>query len=563
MTPSPEPFPFDRHPDDVSPWWFWRRADHDQQRRQLELQRLAVEARPGWQLGDRVFLSELASIQNEVLVLGDRSYVAAHAYLSDELRAGRDCTINAYSVVRGRVQLGDAVRIGAHTSILAFNHTMTDPDVEVFRQPGTTRGITIGDDVWIGSNVTIVDGVTVGSKAVLAAGAVISKDVPAGAVVGGNPARVIKWRVPPTGSPAGAGAEDPLARRVTAWAERARAQMPAVLARSWSPELPGGQFVDRPGHRPTVRAQCDAIEIADLWLGTAPTQLPADVQADRLRGWQDARTGLVPELDLAGEPDGVPTDWHDHAAAYHVLCVGYALDLLGSAFPEPIHAVADRSAEELAEFLDGLPWVERAWSAGSWVDMIGTALRWNLPRGVTARPGFVETLFGWMELHADPGTGMWGAARAEDGMLQPVNGCYRATRGTLAQFGVPLRYPERVIDTVLAHSREDRFFAPARQNACNVLDVAHPLWLAAKQTAHRRDEIETLARRLLGDAVGHWIDGQGFGFEAPHPGAPEPGLQGTEMWSALIWLLADLCCLADTLGYRPRGIHRPEPALTL
>ncbi|MDL5200015.1 hypothetical protein [Streptomyces sp. ALI-76-A] len=40
---------------------------------------------------------------------------------------------------------------------------------------------------------------------------------------------------------------------------------------------------------------------------------------------------------------------------------------------------------------------------------------------------------------------------------------------------------------------------------------------------------------------------------------PEPGLQGTEMWLAVIWLLADLLGRSGELGYRPRGIHRPDP----
>ena len=558
--------PFDQHPFDYSPWGFWRRADAGQRERQLDLQQRACAARPGWSLGEHCFISELAAVQAETLVLGDRCYVAANAYLTDALRAGRDCTINAFSVVRGKVGLGDGVRIGAHTSILAFNHTMSDPDVEVFRQPTTSRGISVGDDVWIGSHVVIVDGVTVGDKAMVAAGAVVTKDVPAGAVVGGNPARLLRWRVPPTNSsnrPTG-----DLGERLTRWADRARSQLPEILARSWAPELPGGQFVDRPGHRPSVRAQCDAVELAELWLGQPPGQLSAEDQRDRLRQWQDPMSGLVPELDEAGVPQSPPLDWQSGAATYHVLCVGYALDLLGSAFAEPIRAVADRSADELAKALDSLPWRERAWGAGAWVDMVGTALRWNLPRGAAAASGFVETLFGWLQLHADPSTGMWGSPRPGEGMLQVVNGFYRASRGTLAQFAVPMARPERVIDTVLAHAADRTLFDPHRQNACNVLDVTHPLWLAARQIAYRGSEIESLARRLLGDAVGHWTDGEGFGFQAPHPDgrtleAIVPGLQGTEMWSATIWLLADLCGLSDTLGYRPRGIHRPEPALSL
>src|SRR5690606_14698934 len=130
-------------------------------------------------------------------------------------------------------------------------------------------------------------------------------------------------------------------------------------------------------------------------------------------------------------------------------------------------------------------------------------------------------------------------------LLLVVNGFYRASRGTFAQFGLPLPHPERVIDTVLRHVRDRSLFAPERQNACNVLDVAHPLWLASRQTSHRSDEVAAVARTLLGDALGTWVDGRGFAFLAARPenaGLPKavPGLQGTEMWLAIIWLLADL-----------------------
>ena len=149
--------------------------------------------------------------------------------------------------------------------------------------------------------------------------------------------------------------------------------------------------------------------------------------------------------------------------------------------------------------------------------------------------------------------------------MQLVNGFYRASRGSYAQFGVPLAYPERVIDTVLRHARDARFFARDRQNACNVLDVAHPLWLAGRDRDYRRAEIQALARVLLRDAISHWQPGLGFGFAAPSGtgrdvAAETPGLQGTEMWLAIVWLLADLAGVSRHLGYRPAGIHRPEPA---
>ena len=560
------PSPFDQHPFDYSPWWFWRRASPQEQEEQLALQR-ELSGRTGAVLGERVFLSTLAAVQTDRLELGDESYVAAHAYLTGSVVAGRNCTVNAFTVVRGDVRLGNAVRIGAHTSILAFNHTMADPDVEVFRQPISTRGVTIGDDVWVGSHVVVLDGVTVGDKAVLAAGAVVTKDVPAGAVVGGNPARLLRWRVPPAGTATSAPAGD-LGARVSAFAGRAREQVQDVLARSWRPDLQDGLFVDRPGHPVTVRAQCDAVEIADLLLGRAPDQLPAQEQARRLRVLQDPKTGLVPTFDPEGRPLASAADLSDGDVCYHVLCVGYALDVLGSGFDHPVHRVAELDAGELVEGLANQPWEGRAWGSGAWVDMLGTALRWNVPRGVRGPAGAAEALFGWLTTQADPRTGMWGTVEGNGGLLQVVNGFYRASRGTFAQFGLPVPYPERVVDTVLEHARNPELFTPDRQNACNVLDVAHPLWLVGRQTDHRAPEVRALATRLLGDLLGHWTDGQGFGFQAPHPAttalpATVPGLQGTEMWLAIAWLLSDLVGVSELLGYRPRGIHRPEPALRL
>ena len=57
-----------------------------------------------------------------------------------------------------------------------------------------TKEVVIGENVWIGTNVIILPGVTIGEGAVVGAGAVVSKDVPPCAVVGGNPAKILKYR---------------------------------------------------------------------------------------------------------------------------------------------------------------------------------------------------------------------------------------------------------------------------------------------------------------------------------------------------------------------------------
>ena len=95
---------------------------------------------------------------------------------------------------------------------------------------------------------------------------------------------------------------------------------------------------------------------------------------------------------------------------------------------------------------------------------------------------------GWLTIAADPTTGAWGQPHPDDGWLQVVNGFYRLTRGTYAQFGLPLPYPEQAVTTVLAHSNDRRMFTGDNYNSCNVLDVIHPLWLARQQTSYGEQE---------------------------------------------------------------------------
>jgi acetyltransferase-like isoleucine patch superfamily enzyme len=108
---------------------------------------------------------------------------------------GKDSLIGEYSVIRGQggVTIGDRVYTSPFTQILAVNHVFSDPDLPFVEQGITAEGIVIEDDVWLGSGVVVVDGIRIGCGAVIAAGSVVTKDVPAHAVVAGVPARIIKY----------------------------------------------------------------------------------------------------------------------------------------------------------------------------------------------------------------------------------------------------------------------------------------------------------------------------------------------------------------------------------
>lgn len=89
---------------------------------------------------------------------------------------------------QGGITIGDDCLIGHNTVLATLNHDM-DPAKRADLHPAP---IVIGRNVWIGANVTVLPGVTIGDDAVVAAASVVTKDVPAGSVVVGSPARVIR-----------------------------------------------------------------------------------------------------------------------------------------------------------------------------------------------------------------------------------------------------------------------------------------------------------------------------------------------------------------------------------
>jgi acetyltransferase-like isoleucine patch superfamily enzyme len=94
----------------------------------------------------------------------------------------------------GGLKVGSNVAIGPHVYIYTNNHNYDDANFIPFDDKNDFRPVMIHNHVWIGGNVVIVPGITVGEGAVIGAGSVVTKDVPRCAVVGGNPARVIKYR---------------------------------------------------------------------------------------------------------------------------------------------------------------------------------------------------------------------------------------------------------------------------------------------------------------------------------------------------------------------------------
>ncbi|MCA9994135.1 MAG: acyltransferase [Anaerolineales bacterium] len=94
---------------------------------------------------------------------------------------------------RGGLTIGDSTQIGFKSIVLTYTHQWHD-DIPIIDQGMEGSPVHIGDDVWIGACVFVLPGVTIGDHAIVGAGSVVAKDVPLGAIVAGNPARIIKFR---------------------------------------------------------------------------------------------------------------------------------------------------------------------------------------------------------------------------------------------------------------------------------------------------------------------------------------------------------------------------------
>ena len=93
----------------------------------------------------------------------------------------------------GRITLGDKALLGPEVYVTASNYG-TAWGTPIMDQPTEEADVVVGADVWLGVRSVVVAGVTIGDGAVVAAGAVVTRDVPAGAIVAGVPARVIGRR---------------------------------------------------------------------------------------------------------------------------------------------------------------------------------------------------------------------------------------------------------------------------------------------------------------------------------------------------------------------------------
>ncbi|NRA39430.1 MAG: acyltransferase, partial [Planctomycetes bacterium] len=440
--------------------------------------------------------------------IGAESWVASRCVLRGALSIGENSSFNVGILTIGTVSVGNNVRIAANTQLMGFNHGFDRIDIPIRLQEHSSAGIIIEDDVWIGANVVVLDGVTIGAHSIVAAGSVVTKSMPPYSIIGGCPAKVIKNRK--TGKKPSPHAS--MHNRLQKFGQTVSDELTTLLDNNFqSYQSKSGEsedvFINAEYSSPDIVAWCQAVELTAAF-DTVPEQLPKEDLIARLKSFQDQTTGLFNQTPWGEKPTLLLPE-HGQGD-YGILGVGYALEILGEKLDHPIQAIADISSDELIRLLNGLNWQENPWHCGAWIDALGTAYYINKKHFDIDAP--LEALFGWLNLHNDRQSGVWGQWHEKTEWLLPVNGFYRLTRGTYAQFGIDLPRPEESIDTILRHAKNTTYFNEHAGTCCDALDLAHPLWLCLQQVDYRRAEIEALAVQLLERPLTRWQSAQGLSF---------------------------------------------------
>jgi len=114
----------------------------------------------------------------------------------ENFRIDKGTVINGYCYIQayGGVSIGQYCHIGKGLTIFSHNHNYNSTKSIPYDDVDILKPVVIMDFVWCGSNVTIVPGITIGEGAVIGSGSIVTRNIPDCAVVGGNPAKIIKYR---------------------------------------------------------------------------------------------------------------------------------------------------------------------------------------------------------------------------------------------------------------------------------------------------------------------------------------------------------------------------------
>lgn len=123
-----------------------------------------------------------------------------NTWFHGNIKIGANTYFNGGRIITGpnsKVVIGEWCAIGHNVNIIAWTHDIEYSTGPMSERPTIQKDIIIGDRVWIGTNVFIREGVTIGNNSIIGANSVVINNVEPNSIVGGNPARLIRFKNEP------------------------------------------------------------------------------------------------------------------------------------------------------------------------------------------------------------------------------------------------------------------------------------------------------------------------------------------------------------------------------
>ncbi len=168
--------------------------------------RLFTRAGWRWQTDGPVFFGKRLEIEigkrgtvrfGRFVWIGDGTKIRCHegeVEIGAKTVIGQECTISAYRLVR----IGEQCVIADRAMFIDFDHGVVEVERPIRLQGIYMRDVAVGSNVWVGYGACVLRGVNVGDNAILGTSTVVTRDIPANAVVAGIPARILRMRDAPS-----------------------------------------------------------------------------------------------------------------------------------------------------------------------------------------------------------------------------------------------------------------------------------------------------------------------------------------------------------------------------
>jgi hypothetical protein len=311
-----------------------------------------------------------------------------------------------------------------------------------------------------------------------------------------------------------------------------------------------------------LSALCGDLEIWKM-LGLPLTDTDLDHAVSRFAQSQHPETGLIIDPTWEGRLNPEGSEMLIYGDSFFTRSAVCALRAWGRRFPRPVTYISEIAASDLPDRILWNRGGHHRYSIGDFAVL----LLHNKESGVPGAEELYQKLVEATESKQDPATGLWLWGDPKASLTPSINLTFHTIKFTFNVLNRPLPHPERIVDSCLAASRDERYYSWETGYACNDLDLAHVLYSALHYTDHRREESAEWARERLPMILSIQKPDGGFSFFHERamdkhylldvsPSKPEGDLWGTLMYMGTLYMMVRIGYPELPLPWRTSEVHK-------